>query len=171
MKKLLLLRHAKSSWDNPSLADFERPLATRGLRTATLMGRELAARDWLPDRALVSPAVRTRQTWELIGAELPGRPKTDFPDTLYAASAEETLAALRSVPESVDTLLVLGHNPGLQDFAVMVAGDASEGKALARLRDKFPTAALARLVFEGKWRDLGLAGARLTHCMRPKDLG
>jgi len=171
MKKLLLLRHAKSSRDDPSLADFERSLAPRGLKAAPRIGRELAARDWLPERALVSPAVRTRQTWELVAAQLPGQPPAEFPETLYDASAEELFAAVSRVPETVGTLLVLGHNPGLQDLAQALAGDKSDARALARLREKFPTAALARFVFDGKWQGLSQGGARLTHSLRPKDLG
>src|SRR5919205_398092 len=84
MKTLLLLRHAKSSWDDPSQADFDRPLAPRGLKAAKRMGRELAFCDWFPERALVSPAARTRETWKLVAAELPNAPTADFPETLYA---------------------------------------------------------------------------------------
>lgn len=171
MKKLLLLRHAKSSWDDPSLADFERPLSSRGLKAAPRMGRELAARDWLPDRALVSPAVRTHATWDLVAAQWPAQPSVTFPETLYDATPEEMLGELRRTAEAVETLLVIAHNPGLQQFADGIAGGTSDQKALARLREKFPTAALARLVFDGKWRDLNFDGARLTHCLRPKELG
>ncbi|MEI9417788.1 histidine phosphatase family protein [Mesorhizobium sp. Cs1321R2N1] len=78
MKQLLLLRHAKSSWDDPDLDDFDRPLAERGLKAARLIGRELAARDWLPDLALVSPALRTRDTWRLVASELPAQPRVAF---------------------------------------------------------------------------------------------
>jgi phosphohistidine phosphatase len=171
MKRLLLLRHAKSSWDDPSLADFERPLSPRGLKAAPRMGRELAARDWLPDRALVSPAVRTHATWDLVAAQWPAHPPVTFPETLYDATPEEILGELRSTPERASTLLVVAHNPGLQQFADRLAGGTSDEKALARLRQRFPTAGLVRLVFDGRWRDLGFDGARLTHCLRPKDLG
>ena len=75
MKQLLLLRHAKSSWDDPALADFDRPLALRGRKDAQRMGREIAVRGWLPQRALVSPAARTRETWEIVSAEWPAFPK------------------------------------------------------------------------------------------------
>jgi len=71
IRQLLILRHAKSSWDDTALADFDRPLAPRGLKTAPLIGRELARRGWLPDLALVSPALRTRDTWRLVAQELP----------------------------------------------------------------------------------------------------
>ena len=171
MKKLLLLRHGKSSWDDPSLADFDRPLAPRGVKAAKRIGRELAARDWLPEQALVSPAARTRETWELVAAELPDAPSADFPRKLYDASPEDLLAQIRRVPGKVGTLLLLGHNPALEDLARQLAGDNSEDSALARLREKFPTAALARFKFDGNWKELGPGAARLTHCLRARDLG
>jgi phosphohistidine phosphatase len=170
MRQLLLLRHAKSSWDNPALEDFDRPLAPRGRKAAERMGRELAARNWLPQRALVSPAMRTRATWELVAAELPGPISADFPDTLYDASAESILSELQRTPKAVKTLLVLGHNPGLEDLARRLAGENSQAKASQRLGEKFPTAALARFEFDGKWAGLVFGGTRLTHCLRPKDL-
>ncbi|TPM34087.1 histidine phosphatase family protein [Mesorhizobium sp. B2-2-2] len=168
MKQLLLLRHAKSSWDDPNLPDFDRPLAGRGLKSARLIGRELAARGWLPDRALVSPALRTRETWRLVDAELPAHPRVAFSDALYEASATDILGQIRHVDSSNDSLLVVGHNPGLQDLAKQLAGPGSEAKARRRLEGKFATAAFARLVFEGAWSNL--SSARLTHCLRPKDL-
>jgi phosphohistidine phosphatase len=171
MKRLLLLRHAKSSWDDPALADFDRPLAPRGRKAAERMGRELAARSWLPQLALVSPTARTRETWELVAAALPGSVSADFPDRLYDASAGDVLSGIQHTPKAVKTLLILGHNPGLEDLARRLAGANSEAKALQQLREKFPTAALARFDFDGKWAELGFGRARLTHCLRPKDLG
>jgi phosphohistidine phosphatase len=171
MKRLLLLRHAKSSWDDPSLVDFDRPLAPRGRKAAERMGREIAARNWLPQLALVSPAARTRETWEVVAAALPGSVSADFPDTLYDATAGDLLSEIQRTPKAVKTLLILGHNPGLEDFARQLAGDNFEAKALRRLHEKFPTAALARFDFDGKWAENGFSGARLTHCLRPRDLG
>jgi phosphohistidine phosphatase len=168
MKQLLLLRHAKSSWDDPDHADFDRPLSARGLKAASLVGRELARRDWLPDLALVSPALRTRDTWRLVSAELTARVPAEFAETLYDATAADVLAQLRQA--SASTLLVLGHNPGLEELAKRLADARSDARALERLRDKFPTAALARFVVDGGWADLDFGGARLTHCIRPKDL-
>ncbi|TPL80826.1 histidine phosphatase family protein [Mesorhizobium sp. B2-3-13] len=168
MKQLLLLRHAKSSWDDPDLDDFDRPLAERGLKAARLIGRELAARDWLPDLALVSPALRTRDTWRLVAAELPAQPRVAFAEALYDAPAADILSQVRKADPSSGCLLVLGHNPGLEDLAKQLAGPGSEAKARKRLEQKFPTAALARFVFEHDWS--ALSAARLTHCLRPKDL-
>lgn len=170
MRQLLLLRHAKSSWDDASLADFDRPLASRGREAAPLIGRELARRGWLPDLALVSPAMRTRQTWHLVAAELAEAPPAAFADPLYEASAQTLLTEIRRTAESVRALLLVGHNPGLEEFAREIAGDGSDAGALARLRQKFPTAALARFKVEASWAGLDAGAARLSHFLRPKDL-
>ncbi|UVC14019.1 SixA phosphatase family protein [Mesorhizobium onobrychidis] len=170
MKQLLLLRHAKSSWDDPALADFDRPLGPRGLKTAPLMGRELARRGWLPDLALVSPALRTRDTWRLVSAQLPAQTPAKFVQALYEASTADVLAKIRQANTETSSLLVLGHNPGLEEFARRLAGTGSDAAALKKLEEKFPTAALARFVVDGDWARLTLGNARLTHCVWPKDL-
>ncbi len=169
MKQLFLLRHAKSSWDDPDLDDFDRPLAERGLKAARLIGRELAARGWLPEMVLVSPALRTRDTWRLVAAELPAGHQIAFARALYDASATDILGQSRQVDASNGSLLVVGHNPGLEDLAIQLAGPGSEVRARRRLEEKFPTAAVARFVFEGEWA--AVSSARLTHCLRPKELG
>jgi phosphohistidine phosphatase len=165
-----VLRHAKSSWDDAALADFDRPLATRGKNTAPRIGEELVRRGWLPEAALVSPSRRTRQTWDLVAGELPHPPDPDFRKALYDAPAEQLLAELRKTPETVGTLLVIAHNPGLQDLVLSLAADSSDQQAVDKVRAKFPTAALARLVFDGNWQTLSPRAARLTHCLQPKSL-
>lgn len=167
-RQLLVLRHAKSSWDDPKLADFDRPLGPRGLKTAPLMGRELARRGWVPDLALVSAALRTRDTWRLVAAELTKSAPAEFTDVLYEAAAADVLAVVRKA--NAASLLVLGHNPGLEEFARLLAGAGSDAQALRKLEEKFPTAALARFEIDGDWADLGFGGARLTHCLRPKQM-
>lgn len=169
MKQLLLLRHAKSSWDDPGLADFERPLGGRGLKTAPLIGRELARRGWLPDLALVSPALRTRDTWRLVAAELPRHVPAEFAEELYEASAAAILARIQQAKAS--SLLVIGHNPGLQHLALRLAGAGSDEGVFKKIEAKFPTAALARFMVDDGWTDLAFGGARLTHFTRPRDLG
>lgn len=171
MKQLLLLRHAKSSWDDPELADFDRPLAQRGRNDAQRMGREVAARGWLPQRALVSPAARTRETWEIASAKWPRIPEVSFREALYAADAGDLLVEAQRTPERIGVLLLLGHNPGLEDLARGLARDNSEAGVLELVLEKFPTAALARLEFDGRWDELRPGAARLTDCLRPKDLG
>jgi len=168
-RQLLILRHAKSSWDDSDLADFDRPLGPRGLKTAPLIGRELSRRDWLPDLALVSPALRTRDTWRLVAAELPTHVRSEFAEELYEAAAGAILARVRQA--KAETLLVIGHNPGLQHFALRLAGAGSDESVFKKIEAKFPTAALARFTVTDDWADLDFGGARLTHCVRPKDLG
>ena len=171
MKKLLLLRHAKSSWDDESLADFDRPLAPRGREAAPRMGRELARRGWLPEAVLVSPAMRTRQTWKLVAAELGTKPAVKFPTSLYEASAEALLEEIRLTPDGTEVLMLVGHNPGLEDLAKALAGEDSDSDALKRMGEKFPTAGLARFKVDGPWAELDAGAARLSHFLRPKYLG
>lgn len=170
LRTLFLLRHAKSSRDNSALADFDRPLAPRGRKAAPMMGAEMATRQWLPDTVLVSPAARTRQTWALVAPHLPGAPEAAYPESLYMGGSENVLEVVRAAPDTAKALLVIGHNPGLEEFAAMLAGEGSEAKAAARMRAKFPTAGLARFEFDGAWRDLSRGAARLTDFLRPKDV-
>ena len=170
-RQLLLLRHAKSSWDDPDLTDFDRPLSGRGLKTAPLIGRELARRGWLPDMALVSPALRTRDTWRLVAAEFSAKVPTEFFRALYDASAGDILNLVRQVDNSTAKLLVVGHNPGLEELARLLSGPGSKTSASRALAEKFPTAALARFVINGDWATLAPGSAELSHCLRPKDLG
>ncbi|WP_048648337.1 SixA phosphatase family protein [Nitratireductor soli] len=170
MRELILLRHAKSSWDDPSLGDFERPLAPRGRRAAPLMGREIAARGWRPDHMLVSSARRAQQTWRLVAAELGVEADTAaFDAELYMASAERLLAAVRKAPPAAERLLLVGHNPGLEGLAAALAGPGSDDGALDRMSKKFPSGALARFTLDGPWQGLGFGAARLAHFLRPKD--
>lgn len=171
MKTLILLRHAKSSWEDRDLADFDRPLAPRGRKAASKVGRALAERGWTPDRVLLSPAARTRQTWDSIAAEMGDvRPDIRLDETLYAAPPGALLAALRKTSEDVADLLLIGHNPGLEELARDLSGDGSEPGALAQMIRKFPTAAFARLTFTGQWRTLDIGLARLLEFLRPKEL-
>lgn len=168
-KTLLLLRHAKSSRDDAALSDFDRPLAGRGREAAPRMGHEMARRGWLPDIALVSSSVRTRQTWALVAPELPRDIPVSFDETIYEAPAARILAAIGAVPDGVATLLVVGHNPGFETLAALLAGPGSRPEALERMGTKFPTAALARLSFDGDWADLGSGRAALADFLTPRD--
>lgn len=170
MKRLFLYRHAKSSWDDPTLGDFDRPLAPRGVRAAVQMARVFAEREWLPGRIVVSPAERTRRTWALGAPLLPGAPEPVFLEALYMASPARLLECVRDTPKGIETLLLLGHNPGLEQFAARLAGSGSDARARDRMVEKFPTAAVALLEFEGDWQQLSWSAARLTHFLRPKDL-
>lgn len=171
MKELFLLRHAKSSWEDASLVDFERPLAPRGRRAAPLMGRQMAARGWHPCHVLVSPARRTRQTWRLVAAELGVAAERAVLETaLYMGEAEDILELLRAAPPVAGGVLVVGHNPGLERLAARLCGPRSDERLAERLREKFPTAALARFTLDDDFTSLAGGGARLTHFLRPRDL-
>lgn len=169
IRTLLLLRHAKSSWDDAALDDFDRPLAKRGREAAPRMAREMARRGWLPDRALVSAALRTRQTWELVEAALPHTVPTLSDRSIYEAPAERILDAVRATPAGVETLLVVGHNPGFEDLISLLAAPGSAPEAVEKVERKFPTAGLARLAFADAWADLGPGGAALTDFLTPRD--
>jgi phosphohistidine phosphatase len=171
VKTLYLLRHAKSDWSDPDRPDFERPLNRRGRRVAPLMGRELRRRGWHPERVLCSAARRTRETWTLLAAELGDAPKLGFRRGLYLATPAQLMRTLRRMPPALESVLVLGHNPGLQSFALGLSNADSRAKALERLERKFPTAALAvlRCPIEA-WEALEWDSARLTHCLLPREL-
>ena len=172
-RTLFVLRHAKSSWDDPGLGDHERPLAPRGRRTALQIAAYLRAHEIAPALVLCSPARRTVQTLEAVA---PGG-KTLIEPELYAASASALLARLRQVPNVTTSVMLIGHNPGLQMLVLALAGDRTrtrtrtrEDPTRAAVANKFPTAALATLSLDGGWSDLQAGGAELTGYVRPKDL-
>jgi phosphohistidine phosphatase len=167
VRDLLLLRHAKSSWDDPELPDRERPLAPRGRRDAGRIARHLRRAGSTPDLVLCSPATRTRETLELVRPAL-GDAAVLLEDELYAAPAGRLLERVHRVPDSVASLMLIGHNPGLQDLALLLAASGDE---LERLRTKFPTAALATLAFDEGWDRLARSAAALTAYVVPKQLG
>ncbi len=170
MKTLFLLRHAKSSWDDPKADDFDRPLAKRGRDDAPRIGALMATRGWLPQRALVSSAARTRQTWERVSGSLPQAAETRFERTLYMAKPQTILDMVCGLPETAASAIVVGHNPGMEDCARLLAGEGSEPEAQIQMSAKFPTGALARFVHEGTWAELAFGGAMLTDFVRPHDL-
>lgn len=167
MGTLLLLRHAKSSWADPSLADVERPLAPRGEKAARAIARYLLEKRVRPELVLCSTSHRTRQTFEAIEPSLGRDVAVEYEQELYGASEDELLARIRRVPPEVDTLLMIGHNPGMQDLALLLAGG---GARLDRLREKFPTAALATLATADGWAGLKAGGAELVDYVVPREL-
>ena len=169
MRRLMLLRHAKSDWST-AMADMDRPLAARGREAAPRMGAYLKEESLLPDLALVSAASRTRETWDLV------RPFLDmdavrFEPQIYEAPAVRLYNLLREVEPAVRTLLMIGHNPGFQELAKMLVGHGDR-YAMARLVQKFPTAGLAVIDFDVEnWADVEPQGGRLDRFVTPKSLG
>ena len=168
MHTLYLLRHAKSSWSDPTLPDRQRPLARRGRRDAKRVAKHLVQLGVVPDLVLCSSAQRTRETLELLRAALGATTSVVLEAELYAASADTLLEHLRGVPEEVASLMLIGHNPGLQDLALLLA---SAGAELEHLEAKFPTAALATLALpNATWSQLSQADAMLDAFVVPKQL-
>jgi phosphohistidine phosphatase len=164
VKRLYLLRHAKSSWSEPSLADEERPLAPRGQKAAKKLAKELRRRKIRPELVLCSSSRRTQETLELIAGAL-GKPTIEVEEGLYGAGADTLLARIRMADASVDSLLVIAHNPGLQDLAVTLAPDDE------RLAEKFPTGALAEFELDAEsWAELARTKLRLTAYVLPREL-
>jgi phosphohistidine phosphatase len=168
IRRLVLLRHAKSAW--PDVPDHERPLAGRGRRDAPVMGRWLQETGSRPDQVVCSTAQRTRETWRLVAAELDVTPPVTYDERVYGATAAELLDLARESGPGVQSLLLVGHDPGLPDLALALAGPDSDEAARARVRVKFPTAAIAVLAFAGGWPELAPARAWLTAFVTPAEL-
>lgn len=170
MKRLLLLRHAKSSWDDTGLDDHDRPLAARGQRAAAAMGVYLQQRAIAPDLVLCSSARRARETFARLDAAVSGDVAARVERDLYLAEPGELLEQLRAVDDRFASVLLIGHNPGLAQLASLLAG-SGDPRELGRLRSRYPTATLAHLRFEGdRWRDLAPASCHLEAFARPRDL-
>lgn len=168
MLRLLLLRHAKSSWPSGT-SDTERPLSDRGEAAARLMGSYIAHHSLFPDRVLCSPARRTRDTWTGLSAAWPAAREPDFDARLYGATRHAILSIVREA-DAPRTLLVIGHNPGLQEAAesLIAAGDVDLRE---RLREKLPTAALAVIDFTAAaWSDIHERSGRLDRYVTPRSI-
>jgi phosphohistidine phosphatase len=168
---LLLLRHAKSSWEQSGLDDHERPLAPRGQRAAPAIAAWLARHGPLPERVLCSDAVRALETWSLVEPALVPAPELVVTPDLYLADVGRLLHLVRATPPGTRSLMLVGHNPGLHELALALAGGAGDPADLRRLEDNLPTAGLVRLELGSPaWDDLDEGAARLTAFMAPKFL-
>jgi phosphohistidine phosphatase len=174
-RNLVLFRHAKSAW--PDVPDHERPLAGRGIRSAPVMGRWLRDAGLVPDLVLCSTARRARETWQFAQAGLGASPPVSFEDRIYDEDTPGLLALIHEVPPATGTLLLIGHNPAIEDLALTLASppgatgpEAASADDLERMRAKFPTAAIAVLRPAGTWRGLAPGRARLTAFVTPRDL-
>jgi phosphohistidine phosphatase len=165
MKRLLLMRHAKSSWKDSELPDHERPLKKRGQKDAEHMGKMLKSKDLTPEIILTSSAVRARETAEIVAeASKAGKRHIEILDSLYMAEPQNILNAIREHGKDHKTVMVVGHNPGMEAFLQIINGGV----------ESLPTAAIAYVgVQADKWKDLGEkkdAEVKLKKLWRPKDL-
>ncbi len=168
-RQLFVLRHAKSSWDDPRLDDHDRPLAPRGQRATQVLRAHIRAHAIEPSLVLCSTATRTRET--LAGVAPPGEALIE--PALYGANAGTIVERLHVVPAQTEAVMVIGHNPAMQILVLRLVGKrgaSSNDENLASVERKFPTGALATLTFECEWSELAAGAARLTALVRPKDL-
>jgi phosphohistidine phosphatase len=172
MKRLYLLRHAKAVPADPGRDDHGRELTVRGMHDAGAMARYLRKNGFVPDLMLISTSARTRQTADLVLREMEA--KADYREALYLAETGTILAMVQAAPRNAQGVMVVGHNPGLEDLASLLAREPVRRKERVRrdvLEEKFPTAALAVLDFDvEKWRDISPGEGGLTDFVRPKDL-
>lgn len=172
MKRLFLLRHAKAVPAVSGVEDFDRTLMLSGMQDATAMARHLLKSDYKIGLILCSAAARTVQTAELVMQQL--ECEIEYRDNLYLAPPAKIMAAVRGAPVAVAALMVVGHNPGMEEAAALLAREPVRRKERARheaLEDKFPTGAVAILDFDvGRWRDVAQGTGKLVDFVRPKDL-
>ena len=170
MRRLLLLRHAKAERSQPGGNDRDRVLVERGRADALKLGGYMVRHAFMPDLAVVSTAVRARQTWEQVAAAFEVIPPVKFEDRLYEASPQAMLAVIKETGPQIGSLLLIGHNPGLQELAAILiaAGDVDTRQ---RLKEDFPTSALAVVNFALEdWSQLHRGAGRLEHFVTPRSL-
>lgn len=173
MHQLILLRHAKAAPPAEGGADHDRPLNEAGRRAATAIGQAMRLAGLAPDVVLVSPALRTQQTFAALEAAGVWHewPNVDTLPTLYMATPALIRDTLRGLPETVRSALVIGHNPGLHELALSLFGPANPRPELARIRNAYPTASLAEFLVTTPWQRLGQGAAALQRFLQPADIG
>ena len=170
MKRLTVLRHAKSSWDDASIDDFNRPLNERGWKAARRMGRELKHRELHFDLVLASTAARVRETIDGVQEKYDFGAPIQFEPRMYGASTDELLSLIRGLPESVHAPLLVGHNPGLERLIVELTRD-DVGGLRRRVAGKFPTASLAVIELPAdRWPGIAPGSGTIADLILPKEL-
>jgi phosphohistidine phosphatase len=161
MKTLFLLRHAKSSWKDESLPDFERPLNRRGKRAATIIGEYLRSRDVVPDLVLSSPAVRARETIKLVKKATQWTTEVRYDQRIYEASAERLAEIVSQIENDRKVAMMVGHNPGMEELLLLLTGDT----------EQLRTGSVAKITIKGsKWANATEKSARLEWLVSPRDL-
>lgn len=162
MRRLLLLRHAKAERLS-GVRDQDRRLAERGRHDAPRVGAYMSRHGFVPDRVIVSTSARTRETWQLVAAAMDGAPDAEFDDRIYEASAQTLLDIVKETDPDTGTLMLVGHNPGMQELASMLVA-TGDIDVRQRLKEAFPTSALAIIDFKLKrWSGVHPQSGRLEH--------
>lgn len=168
MKRLILLRHGSSEWAEGGREDSERPLTKIGCAECLQVAHWLDMHDMTPDHALVSSALRTRQSWEVVRDNLKRAPSFDICEDLYLATPGTLLAHIGALPSKAETALVIAHNPGLEELARMLAGPSPDDDAMRDLMRGYPAAGLALFTVESDaWDQVTAVATRLTNFVRP----
>lgn len=161
MKTLFIIRHAKSSWDNPNLEDFDRPLNDRGLSAAPLMGRVLSSKGYRPDLIISSPAERAKMTAALVKAAAGYDAPLEFDERIYEASPQKLQKVISKVSDKNESVMVAGHNPGVTGLARLLTNESEE----------MPTAAIAIVQLNiNSWAEIGPSTGKLIELLRPREL-
>lgn len=166
-RHLVLLRHAKSAWPH-GVPDHERPLAGKGRRNALAVGAWFTSEGPAPDLVLCSDAVRARHTWEIVASVLPSPPPVQLEPALYGAEVDEVLGILHALPDTVRTVVVVGHEPTMSETSEALAGRGSDRTALGRIREKYPTNGVAVVRFEVPWNKVARGSGVLERFEVPR---
>jgi phosphohistidine phosphatase len=170
MRRIFLLRHAKSAWSDPGASDHERPLNRRGEEAARRIGAYLDRHRLVPECVLCSTATRARETWALVAAEIPAAPPPDYDERLYNAAPGAILDVLRQASAGITSLLLVGHNPGLQELSTLLIASGDLGDR-ERLREKLPAGGLVVIDFPIEdWSKLHSRSGRLERFVVPRTL-
>ncbi len=170
MKTVALMRHAKSSWDDSRMDDFERPLNERGRDAAQAVGRELQRRAVRFDQVIASPAVRVRETLDQLARGYGALPDVRFDPQIYGGDLQALEGLLRGLPDAVRSPLLVGHNPGFHELVLALTGRAENGLR-ERVRGKFPTAAVAFIQLPAqRWMDVARGSGRIDELILPREL-
>lgn len=171
MRRLLLFRHAKAERSEPGMEDRSRKLIERGRKDAARIGSYMASHALIPDRVMISPSARTLETWKFAAAAFRSGPAGTSVEQLYDATPHSILGVIKEAPASAHTLLIVGHNPGLHELALMLVA-SGDIETREQLREKLPTSGLVIIDFAfDEWAKLHPQSGRLERFITPKSLG
>lgn len=171
MKTIYLVRHAKSSWSSDALADFDRPLSPQGERDAKRVGEELLSLHWLPQKVIASPAIRAKQTCKILCREIDYSIESiEWNSEIYAAYTVTLLHILTNLDESIESVMLLGHNPAMEDLLVHLCGFSNTHGYKQANGKLFTTANVMKVNADVSWKNLMMHHADLTSIIRPKEL-
>lgn len=171
MKRLILLRHAKSSWDDPVERDFDRPLNGKGLKSAQAMGSYMRENGITFDHVIASPAVRVTETLAGVSLTYGEEIAAQWDRRIYLASNMTLLDVVQEAPDDVESLLMAGHNSGIEDLVLLLVPESKSDTEREKVEEKYPTGALAEMSFDvDSWVDVEKGTGKLVRFIRPRDL-